>query len=1133
MNNNLIGLMTDHSIGLSSITLTPTFFEELKKNFKSAAIADLGVFTNAYTFYEGCKKVGVKPILGISLKTPDGVVSVYIKNADGYTSLCKLVSEINSKGFDYKLLEDYKDGLLLVDVSCLETLNNLQAFNSIKLKAKEDEYKRLETRDSKSFKDSVSYRNSLSDSLDELKEEIDSVKAETHKASLKAFVKSLTEKGLDETDALIEQAKVLAELKERSESLKESQKAQKAKLSTLDKNLKLKESNFVYADSLKEEIEKLKSFNPEEGKKKAKELDSFFRKVFKEDYYTSCVDFQGEIILGKLFNSLEGEEEKLNSLVTIKAIQDGDYSYKQADFYPIKAISSQVLEDIASKCNFQFKTVNHLPKFDTGDKTSKELIRAICEDKIADSPKLQTSEVLARMEYELNVIDSMGFNDYLLMVADYCEMGRYFGKCTVEEIEFLGEKAFDKEFMKSFTEGKIGYGVGAGRGSGAGSIVCYLLGITELNPLKYDLYFERFLNPERVSLPDVDVDFNTEMGVYIEKYVRRKYGFECVSNITTVLTRVGRGSIKAYAKVYALKNNKNYKAYNDLADSISKDIASDEATLTEDVLASLRDKYQGVKEALDIIEGAVILEKTAVSTGIHPAGVIISDGNPVSEYTPLIKDGEILKSSCTMDYAEKICGLIKMDFLKLKTLNVITDTMRLIGKDVLSDISLEDERVYSEIFQKGLTNSVFQFESTGMKGMLKKFKPSCFEDLIILVALYRPGPMQYLADVIAVKNGGMKPNYLLPELEPILKSTYGAIVYQEQVMNIARTLAGYSLAQADILRKAIGKKKLDLILAEKQAFVYGDKERGIKGCKNNNIPTAKAEELFEQIVDFASYSFNKSHAAAYSLLSFYTAYLKLYYPKEFISVCIDLIDAPNMDKKGEKLSGLMSDAKKFGIKVLQPDIFKSDVSSKPEGEAIRIGLKNIKSLKKDAIKAKALVENREVNSIDDLEISPAFAKKLILSGALDSLGEREELYNYLVLTKLETPFSDFDIQTEGYKSYDMKALEKDFLGVSFNNPLKEKPNSVDTDICAIADNVGATIYGRVNRIREKLDKNGRTYAFVELEDETESIGVVFFSSLWLKKKTFIKEGITLCVKGVGNLYNGKMSFVAKDSEQVF
>lgn len=676
----------------------------------------------------------------------------------------------------------------------------------------------------------------------------------------------------------------------------------------------------------------------------------------------------------------------------------------------LKILDKDIVEEalnntivIFDRCNVEFETENHYPVFPSKDGKSGNamLLDAIREGVKWRFPNGISKEYKARINYEYKIIRDMGYADYHLIVKDFLEYGRVLGPVPDE---FIDEAPLDIQEAKAWVEEhgwKGGFTIGPGRGSAAGSLVCYVLGITSLDPLKYDLLFERFLNPERVSMPDIDSDLANRIRPKVIEYVRHKYGQDAVCGIMTTNAQAPRGAIRIAAKYYALSKKMDGE-FLSLGDEMAKKIPNEPGISFDSdvngmtVETMLTNEYSQNADALNIIKWAKLIEGCFTAYGAHAAGVVISDGAPVSNYVPLRWNNKLQEMTTQVDMNRvESKGLIKMDFLGLRTLDILTDTIRMVmnktGKviDPLTDITIDDADVYREIFAKARTNSVFQFESDGMKNMLKRFKPDSFEDLIILVSMFRPGPLQYLDGVIDVKNGKKEMSFLCPELEPILGKTYGAIVYQEQVMEIFQKLAGYTLGGADQVRRFMSKKKMDKLVHEKEAFIHGDASRNINGCVANGISEKVANELFEQMTDFAKYAFNKSHAAAYAFNSYITAWFKHYYPSEFLAAALKWA-------KQDKIEGLMKEAASFGITVLVPDVNRSMSDfTVTDDDNIRFGLSAVKAVGSNADEIiRVRTESGAFVSLEDFftraNVNKKAIENLMWAGAFDNFGENRE-----------------------------------------------------------------------------------------------------------------------------------------------
>lgn len=695
--------------------------------------------------------------------------------------------------------------------------------------------------------------------------------------------------------------------------------------------------------------------------------------------------------------------------------------YIKSDEEMVSALSELYDEDVVAeamlntlvlvaRADVQFKVVNHHPKFidDTG-RTSVEIFKDLINKGIEKRfPNGLDEAHQKRLDHEFGVMESMGYIDYHLVVNDF---NQYASEYDAIPFDKIPEAPLNRKDLQEWKDEHgfhkpIGLTNGTGRGSAVGSLICDLLGITHLDPMKYELLFERFLNPERVSMPDIDSDISRTVRPIVIDYVRNKYGEDCVAGIMTQNSQAPKGAIRIAGKAYGLYLHRNdykdngAKRFLSLADKIAKLVPetpgiSFKSKMSDDkdslsVYDYLIKEFSADKEALRILEWSKYIEGCFTAYGSHAAGIVITDGAPVSEIVPLRWNDKLklYTTQCDMVVAEEI-GMLKFDMLGLKTIDIINDTLWEMNKSgVVMDtnqLPLDDAEVYANIFAKGKTDSVFQFESPGMKQMLKRFQPENFEDLIILVSMFRPGPLQYLDDVIDVKHGRKPLTFLTKELEPILGATYGAITYQEQVMQIFQQLAGYTLGGADLVRRFMSKKKADKLAKEREAFINGDASRGIVGCVGNGIDKDAAGKLFDQMTEFAKYAFNKSHAAAYAYNAYITGYLKHHYPAEFMMGAMRWAE-----KQGsyDPIPSLMAEAKSMGIEVMTPDINHSGVNFNVDNGKILFGLGSVASV---ASYSKEITEERRngkyVDFFDYFKRTSAkkdATKNLILAGAFDA-----------------------------------------------------------------------------------------------------------------------------------------------------
>ena len=784
---------------------------------------------------------------------------------------------------------------------------------------------------------------------------------------------------------------------------------------------------------------------------------------------------------------------------------------------------------IAQRCNVEIEFgVTKLPKFEVPQGyDSWGYLNKLCDDGMKKRYPEDDGTLRKRLEYELGVIHTMGYVDYFLIVWDFIH------------------------FAKS-----NGIMVGPGRGSAAGSIVSYCLEITDIDPIRYNLLFERFLNPERVSMPDIDIDFCFERRQEVIDYVVEKYGKDQVVQIVTFGTLAARGVVRDVGRVLDMPYNQ--------CDAIAKMIPRDLGITLEKALKSspdLRKAYQEDEQVKYLIDMSRRLEGLPRHTSMHAAGVVISRTS-VDNYVPLSKaaDGTIT-TQFTMTTLEEL-GLLKMDFLGLRTLTVIQDAVKQVERNQgiyldMDAIDYNDKQVLDSI-GTGKDEGVFQLESSGMKGFMKELKPENLEDIIAGISLYRPGPMDFIPKYLKGKNQRGSITYDCPQLEPILSPTYGCIVYQEQVMQIVRDLAGYTLGRSDLVRRAMSKKKAAVMEKERKNFVYGNDEEGVKGCIRNGIEEKTANLIFDEMTDFAKYAFNKPHAACYAVVSYQTAYLKYYYPTEFMAALLTSV----MDNTN-KVSEYILTCRQMGISILPPDINEGDSGFTVSGKAIRYGLSAIKSVGKSVVKS--IVKERESHGIfrtmDDFvermsnkEVNRRTLENFIKAGALDSLpGNRRqkcmvapemlEQKNKEKKSVMEGQMSLFDFaaeddkenfqitfpKVEEFQKEELLAFEKETLGIYISgHPLeayeqvwRENITSVTTDFIVdeeteeakVQDNSRVIIGGMITGKVVKTTKTGQMMAFITVEDLVGSVEVLVFPKDYERNRDLLVEEQKLFVKG--------------------
>ena len=820
----------------------------------------------------------------------------------------------------------------------------------------------------------------------------------------------------------------------------------------------------------------------------------------------------------------------------------GQYYVKSPEemerLFPYATEALENTHKIAERCHVEIEFgVTKLPKFDVPEGyTSWEYLNELCFKGLEERYQPVTEELKERLNYELSTIKNMGYVDYFLIVWDFIRYAR------------------DHDIM-----------VGPGRGSAAGSLVAYTLGITQLDPIRYDLLFERFLNPERVSMPDIDVDFCFERRQEVIDYVRRKYGDDCVVQIVTFGTLAARGVIRDVGRVMDLP----YAQVDTIAKMIPQElnITIDKALKMN---PELKKTYEDQPEIHDLIDTARRLEGLPRHTSMHAAGVVISQKD-VSEYVPLSRaqDGSIV-TQFTMTTLEEL-GLLKMDFLGLRTLTVIQNAVHLIEQDTgvhldMQQIDYNDKKVLDSL-GTGRSDGVFQLESAGMKNFMKELKPQSLEDVIAGISLYRPGPMDFIPQYIRGKNHPDTIQYDCPQLEPILKPTYGCIVYQEQVMQIVRNLAGYTLGRSDLVRRAMSKKKAAVMEKERQNFVYGNEAEGVPGCIANGISEQVANKIYDEMIDFAKYAFNKSHAAAYAVVSYQTAFLKYYYPVEFMAALMtSVIEMPN------KVAEYIQVCRQMGISILPPDVNCGIYGFSVDHGAIRYGLSAIKSVGRPVINA--LVEEREKNGMyrslkDFIErltgiVNKRAIENFIKAGALDCLeGNRRQKMNVYgqivdsIAQEKKNSFAgqmslfdlvsdedkkDFEIRMPNVGEYDKEmvlAFEKEVLGIYLSgHPLEGYRGIMDKMISAkttdfqpdeesgipkVYDGQKVIIGGMITERTIKYTRNNKVMAFLTVEDLVGTVEVVVFPRDYEKWQMLITDDARVFIQGRVNAEDDRPS----------
>ena len=776
---------------------------------------------------------------------------------------------------------------------------------------------------------------------------------------------------------------------------------------------------------------------------------------------------------------------------------------------------------IADRCNLEFVfNEYHLPSFPVPEGyTNEEYFRKLCMDGFHERYPNAPDTYLERLEYEIGVISRMGYVNYYLIVWDFIRYAK-----------------------------ESGIPVGPGRGSGAASIVAYCMHITEVDPMKYALIFERFLNPERVSMPDFDTDFCQERRGEVIDYVVQKYGKDHVAQIATFGTMAARGAIRDVGRAL----NFTYAETDVVAKLVPNTL---HITLKEalEVSPKLKEMYDGDERVKRLIDTAQALEGMPRNTSTHAAGVVIT-ADPVCTYVPLSRNDDTIVTQYTMTTIEEL-GLLKMDFLGLRNLTVIQDAENQIRKHT-PDFSMakvrDDDPETFQMLAEGKTQGVFQLESQGMTGVCVGMKAGSIEDITAIVALYRPGPMDSIPKFIENKLNHKKVTYKCPQLEPILKVTYGCIVYQEQVIEIFRSLGGYTMGQADNIRRAISKKKMKIIEEERKVFVYGDPAKHIPGCVANGISEAVAQSLYDEIVAFANYAFNKAHAVCYAVVSYQTAYLKCHYPREYMAALMTSV----LDSAA-KISGYIAECKDMGIPVLPPDVNHSEDHFTVEGDAIRFGLGAVKNVGRGLIRSMAAkrAEGGPFKSLEDFlqrmgdELNKRAVENFIKCGAMDCFGNhRSELlavYDTMMdsiatsrkknlegqmglfaLLEDDEPAASIPIpKLQEMKRADLMAMEKETTGIYItghpmddyraylrNTHVMPIGRLMEED-CPVKDEQIVSVAGIVQSVKMKTTRNNSMMAYVTVEDDTAAIEMLAFSNVLTQFGSYLKENMPVVITG--------------------
>ena len=804
---------------------------------------------------------------------------------------------------------------------------------------------------------------------------------------------------------------------------------------------------------------------------------------------------------------------------------------EMASLFPNYPEALENTEKIADLCNLEFEFGKyHLPAFQLpeGFTDSEAYFRKLCWDGFARRYPDQPKAYAEQLEYEMDMIRKMGFVDYFLIVSDFI----------------------------AYAKGNQ-IPVGPGRGSAAGAMVAYCLNITDLDPMKYNLYFERFLNPERVSMPDIDIDFCIRRRSEVIDYVNQKYGHDHVAQIVTFGTMLARGAIRDVGRVL----NFPYAE----VDALAKQVPTTLHITLEDALKlskQLKDSYDHDERVKRLIDTAMAIEGMPRNTSTHAAGVVITS-QPVSHYVPLATNDGLPVTQYVMTTLEEL-GLLKMDFLGLRNLTILDDAVRMVQEKApgmkLSDIPENDPAVMN-MLSEGRTSGVFQMESAGMTGVCVGLKPQTIEDLTAIIALYRPGPMESIPRFIACKHNPEKISYKHPSLQNILSNTYGCIVYQEQVIQIFQQLAGYSLGQADMVRRAMSKKKLKDIERERAAFLHGDPQRGIVGCAANGIPEGIAQSIYDEITDFANYAFNKAHAVCYAVVAYQTAWFKYHYPKEYMAALLTSV----LDSS-DKVAEYIAECKEWKIPVLPPDINQSQADFTAVEEGIRFGLVAVKGVGRNFING-LLEERRKGGDFTDfmdfcdrmfqLDLNRRALENLIKCGAFDRMGYRRsqllmvygQVLDGIAASRKRNLEGQLDLFGGGaqegekavpalvlpnvpeYDAQELMSMEKETTGLYLSGHPMDQYREMARRQGAVTigsimndfqreegpqqyrDGQRVVIAGVISNYKTRTTRNNTLMAYVNLEDDTSGIELLCFSRVLEESGSYIRENAAVLARG--------------------
>ena len=1177
----LLHCHTENSLKDSALSPKDLVKKAVEYGSPAVSLTDHGVMSGTFEFISACKKENIKGIVGVEayVQQDDDLSRKHLillaKNYDGYLAISKAVTMSNSridkvprmnkeiilkcfgegsKGFNNVIATSACVGGIL---STILLSNTAVGAEIEKLKTKQKKYT---SPNDEAFIQNQKKLDDENDKIASLIEKRDALQIIANKKYV------MREKGLaklsgEEYDDM--RIKLEQEKKE-TEKAKIELEAIKKELSATKRNATLLRGKCKEA---KADHDKWLTFENKINQHKAKIVSDetlldmtkkealWYQNIFGDDFYIE-LQYHGipdeEFVMPKLadisqelnipvvcsndIHYANNSADDVRARAIVQALRfnkwlpsrPDDTEYYVKDDNELRDWLSRILDksiidkcfegikDIVDKCNIEFPSETHFPRFISEGETSSERLRRLTEEGIKKRYKGEF-KYRDRVEYELEIIEKMNYTDYLCIVQDYIEYGRKVGKDNPEG---------------------VGYTIGPGRGSAAGSLVCYLIGITNIDPMPLGLIFERFLNPDRVSFPDIDVDFARCIRESVINYVKTLYGENAICGIATKGTLAAKNAIRSVARVYGDELYGDTMRFYDLGDAMTKVIPNTPNITFENCEKEIVDAFGTNKDAMKILHDAKLVEGVAINYGTHAAGIIIADNRDVSDYIPLMfnEENEMWATQYNMVECEKNAGLLKFDFLGLKNLDIITDTIRAIKRNTGITIDMDnipqEAVVYKEIFQKGKTNFIFQFESNGMKNLLRRFKPENLENLTLLNAMYRPGPLQFIDDVCNVKNGKQKPTYICEAAKEVLGVTYSYPIYQEQIMSLCNKVAGFSMAEADNIRRFMSKKKAEEMAKYKPLF--------IDGLVNSGAERKSAEDFWEKLMDFASYCFNKSHAAAYAFLAYQTAYLKYHYPTEYMASVMNHTPI-------DKLPMMIQECKDLGVKISVPNVNYSNNNFTGKGSVILFGLSNIKNVGNGAVEIIAERKKGAFTSFKDFlrRTTPRkdVCEALIDAGAMDMwcknrTAMKTALPNLLAdIKKINEKKVIIDTETDEKKVTKAKKAMEEYLNrfnhtvlpVSIHEDVSEKLNKENellgmyisghpldeyildsraVDIESINENGYYTVCGSVKNIRYTHKKaDGQKMAFFKLEDKSGIIDVAMFTKAFKKYGDMLKEGV--------------------------